>query len=428
MTPEEELEQLKANHEELKATVATLEAKKGTPPVERHMAFPSGFDGAGDILEGKLIKDYRLPKPNELSFEELYLARSIFAGRGEVLPDTYEERYLSELAQKRTMTTTGTATGAELIETPILAALWSDMHTQAKVAGLFAPLINMPGKTLDLPVCGDATFYKPAGEGQAVPATDPATAQRQLVACPVKAQVDISDELNQDAVMALIPSIRSKLVAEGGRVLDKVILLADTATAITTNINHHDGTPTGKEDWLLGFEGMVKYCIVTNTGQADNSADLTTLDAHSFVKLMSLLDAKYITNPARLAFISDAWVYLKALEIADFATMEKIGERATLLTGQLGQVYGIPYVATDGMGKACADGMVDVDTTTGNTKGRLLLVHRDMWKVGVRKPIRVATERSEAKGLTSLVATMRVALISFNAAGTYTSLGYNISI
>jgi len=444
VTPEEELEQLKANHEELKAAVATLEAKadKQTPPPVRHMAFPTGGDsalgfGAGNVVFDrsefdKLVKDPIPPKAEDVSFDDLQLAAMICKANPNIgeLTGNYADR-LDGICKDKfgasfyTMTTGGTGTGAELTERAITASLFKDVTLAAKVARGFSPIVNMPTSPFDLPVMGDVSFKKPAGEGQAVTATDLATAKRTLTAYTVKGQVDVSDELNQDSIIALIPAIRARLVENAAKEIDMLILLADSATAATTNINHHDGTPSGDESWLLGFEGIFKYCLVTNTGQG---ASLTALEITDFGALLALLDGKYIVDPSRLMFVSDPWTYLKAVQLSDFRTVDKLGDKATLLTGQLGAVYGIPYIATDAVGKACADGMVDVDTPAGNTTGRIALIHRDMWKVGVRKPVRVATERSEAKGLTSLVVSFRLALMSFNASGKYSSLGYNITV
>lgn len=136
----------------------------GKPDVfERKMRFP---DGDGDA-EKTLWIARRMPR--EYNFEELALGRMILNARGEELPDAMESRFqsLSDQTRKYTMTTTGTGTGAELVDT---------------------------------------VFYKPAGEGQAVTATDLPTAKRTLTAYTLKAQVDVSDEETEDAVVNMLAS------------------------------------------------------------------------------------------------------------------------------------------------------------------------------------------------------------------------------
>jgi hypothetical protein len=111
--------------------------------------------------------------------------------------------------------------------------------------------------------------------------------------------------------------------------------------------------------------------------------------------------------------------------------MDKMGSQATLLKGQIGGIYGIPVIMSAGIAKSNATGQVD-QTGGSNTKGRVLLVNKKMWKVGFRRSIRVATERSESKGLTSIVASMRLALQCFgdrsDASYCHTALGYDVTV
>lgn len=378
----------------------------------------------------KIVRKAGLPKPEDLSYVDLSLWAAICQTMDWAKHDSYEQRLEALCQQKfgasfRTMTSGGSGTGQELLDEAVRDMLFNDVVLGANVARLFE-IVSMPANPYDLPVIGDVTFYTPGGEGEAVTASDLATAKRTLTAYTIKAQVDISDELEQDSVIALIPQIRSKLVENASREMDKLILLADTETGATGNINSDDAAPTAGSDYLLGFDGIVKYALVTNTGQ---KSDLATLEIADFGTLLGLLDGKYIVDPSRLAWISDPWTYATALQLSDFRTVDKLGNRATLVSGQLGAVYGIPYIATDAMGKVDDDGKyTTTNPATNDTDGRLILVHCDMWKVGVRQPVRVATERSEAKGITSIVVSFRLALVSFNASGKYTSIGYNITV
>ena len=360
------------------------------------------------------------------SFEELSLLRSILAKRGSVLPDSYEKRF-QEQARQYTMTTEGAATGAELVPVEHWRQLWEDVTLEAQVASLFYPALPMTSKTMELSEMGDAIFYKPAGEGQAVTAVDLATAKRTITACPLKAQVDVSDELNDDAVVALIPAIRATLVRNAAEAIDEAILNADT-TGSTGNINDYGATIATDSRFLIGFDGLVHYALAEVTGQ---KTDLGALDVDDFLTLMGKLD-KYVDTPQRCAFIVDRWVYLKMLGISNFLTVDKLGAKATLLTGQVGSIFDIVVIKSAEIAKSDANGRIDGATPGNNTKGRIVLVNRDMWKLGMRKIVTVATERSEAKGMTSIVATFRIGLQCFGdrSASKYchTALGYDITI
>jgi HK97 family phage major capsid protein len=405
---------------ELEAELNELDARPA--PHERKMRF-EGSDSALDA--NKLFMSKHDPQNYDL--ETLALGRLLLARRGEVLPNAIESQFqsLAERAVKHTLTTGGTGTGAELTDTIMWPKLFDDVVSKTLVAGLFTPWLDMTGKSMELPSLGDVTFYKPAGEGEAVTATDLATAKRTITAYVLKAQVDVSDEENEDAIIALLPEIRGKLRRNASEAIDDAILNADTTTG-TSNINYYGGSIGSTSRFLLGFDGLIHYPLIEVTGQATSIGALGT---SSFATLIGLL-GKYADEPSRCAFIVDRWVKNKAIQLDDFRTLDKLGAQATLLTGQIGQIYGIPTVLSSQIAKSHASGYVHY--STGNTLGRILLVNRDMWKFGVRRNITIATERSEAKGLTSIVVTMRLGLQCFgdrtSAQYCHTALGYNTTI
>jgi len=406
---------------------------EGLKASKRHMAFPSGDAGdnplpgvASEVNLETAEKLFAKRTPHKYTFEEVAIGRMLMAHRDGVLPDDLEGIFQSGAGRKYTMTEAGVGTGKELVPTPTYPALWRDVVLQSKVMGLFAPVVPMTSQKEKLSKLGDVTFYKPAGEGQAVTATDLATAERELTAYALKGQVDVSDELADDAVIALIPQIRSILVQNAGLAIDKVLLVGDTEAGATGNVNSDDAAPGGTEDYLMGINGLVKYALVTNSGQ---SASLTTLAIEDFAALLALLDGKYCADPSRLAWIADPWTALKTMVLEDFRSVDKLGDRATILTGMLGSLYAAPFIVSEALVKVDDDGKyTTTDPPTNDTDGRLILVHRSMWKVGMRKTVKVATERSEAKGLTSLVVTMRVGFIPFTTDGKHTAIGYDIDV
>jgi HK97 family phage major capsid protein len=388
---------------------------------ERHIRFEDG--GVGNAGKRFMVK----PNPLEYDFETLALGRKLLAGRGEILPDNLEDRFqiLASTIARRTMTTTSTGYGEELVDTVILPRLWEDIVLDNPVAGLFQ-MVDMVSKSVEVPILGDATFYKPAGEGQSVTATDLKTSPKpKLTACVLKAQVDVSDEEDQDAIIALLPAIRAKLIRNAKSTIDNVLLNGDTTTG-ATNINKYGSAVSGNEAYLLGFDGLIHYALIEMPSFC--IFDLATIEAADFATFESML-GKYSLNPQSCAYIMDEWAYRKFKFLDAFTTVEKMGAKATYLTGQLGAVGNIPVVVSPEIAKSCASGYVDGVTPSNNSKGRALLVHRPSWIFGVRKNITVAAERSEAKGQTSLVASLRIAFqcIGDRASSQYShvALGYN---
>ncbi len=419
-----------AESPENEATVALAAAKRRNDPpsFERKMRFEAPDDNA----KWPPVTWIKRGQEREYSLEELTLGRMLLDARGQVLPDALESRWqsLASRLRKYTMTTTGTGTGAELTDTILWNQLFEDIHAQTLVAGLFVPYLDMVSGKMELSEMGDATFYKPAGEGQAVTATDLVTAKRALTAYIVKAEVGVSDEEAEDAIINMIMGIRTTLVRNAAEVIDELILNGDASTG-KQNINYY--AATGGSDlstssrFLIGFDGLLHYCLNEVTGQ---KVDLGALGVDDFATLIGLA-GKYADNSQRCAFILDRWANLKAIQLDDFRTVDKLGDRATLLRGQVGAIYNVPVIMSPQLAKSNATGQVD-QTSGNNTKGRIALVNRDMWKLGFRRQVTVAAQRDESKGLTSIVCTMRMALQCFgdrsDAKYSHTALGFDVTV
>ena len=174
--------------------------------------------------------------------------------------------------------------------------------------------------------------------------------------------------------------VRSTLVRNAVEVIDDVLLNADTTA--TNNINA-DGTTisaatAGKAHWLLGFDGLLHLPLVDNTAQGNDHAAAPSADM--FNEIRGKL-GKYGVRPSELAYVADVSTYIKSLAVAEFRTLDKLGPQATLLNGQLAQVDGIPVIVSEQLAQSDADGKV---TDGGaNTKGRLLVVNRAQWRLGL---------------------------------------------
>lgn len=432
---EQQVLEIQAEIEKLDANDAkVVELKTQKVEIERKMR----FDGGGFNPDNARHLFVRKGEKREYGLEELALGRMILGARGLELPDEMEARFqsLADTARKYTLTTGGVGTGAELTDTLMWDQLFQDVHAATLVANLFRPFIDMAAGKYELSEMGDAVFYKPSAEGVAVTATDPTTAKRNLIAYTLKAQIDISDEESEDSIINLLSTLRATLVRNAAEVIDEMILNAD-ATLLKVNINHY--YPTTGEDidvasrFLIGFDGLIHYCLDEVTGQADTLGAGTAgaLSEDDFATLISMLE-KYGDKQERLAFIVDRWVKNKMLTIESFKTVDKLGDKATLLIGQVGQVFGVPVVMSGQLAKSCATGQVH-QTAASNTLGRIIAVNRDMWKVGLRRSIRVAVQRDEPKTLTSIVATMRIGLQCLGdrdsvTGAPHTALGYNVII
>ena len=319
------------------------------------------------------------------------------------------------------------STADDLIPTLERAELWMDVNLKTLVAGLI-PVFPMPSQPFDIPTqLGEVNFY-PGAENAAAKSSAPDTGKVSLSAHELVAQVPFSFSLEEDNVLpSLLDEIRSSLVRNTAEVLDDIILNADTTQ--TNNINSDGGSvrkdTAGKAHWLVGYDGLIHLPLVDHTAMSNNHN--AEVSADMFNKIRAKM-GRYGARPSELAWIMDVNTFIRAQSAEQFRTMDKLGPNATLLSGMLGAVEGIPVIVSEHMRLADTDGKV-TGGGNGTDTGRLLLVNREQWAQGFRRQLRVDVDRDTQKRQTVVTVSFRHALAERSgdrSSATHTALQYNI--
>ena len=328
---------------------------------------------------------------------------------------------------KAAMDSTTVGAGSELVDTQEARALWDDVNLETAVAPLFNT-IQMPSNPFQIPLqLGDVNWH-PGTENVSAKASALATARQTLTAYELVAEVPWSYDLDEDSVIAMMEELRRGLLRNAREVIDDVILNGDTTT--TNNINA-DGatistTDAGKGHWLLGFDGLLHLPLVDNSGQANNHAAAVSDDMFNEIRAKL---GKYGVRPSEVVYLTDVNTFIRSLSVPNFRTLDKFGPQATVLTGQLGAVEGIPVIVSEQMKAADTDGKV---TNSGNSTdtGRLLVVNRSQWRVGFKRELTIETVRDAQKRQNIMVVSFRIALqerSGSRSSATHTALQYNIT-
>ncbi len=356
---------------------------------------------------------------------DLAIARSLYASAritGKSAGLVEWERHLPAAMDSVTV-----GTGDELVATAEANLLWQDVNLETQVASLFSR-INMPSNPFDIPLqLGDVNWY-PGSENVSAKSTALATSTQTLTARELVAEVPWSLSLDEDAVIAMLPEVRRTLVRNASEVIDDVILNGDTTTANGIN---SDGatistTDAGKAHWLLGFDGLLHQPLVDNTSQANNLNGAITAGAYN--QALRLL-GKYGVRNNEAVFVTDVNTFLASLAMDEVETVDKLGPAASIMSGQLGVVYGHPLIVSEQMRLADTDGKV-TDAGNGTDTGRVLALNRSQWRVGFRREIAIETERDIQKRQNLMVVSMRIAFderTGSRSSATHTSLQYNIT-
>ena len=174
---------------------------------------------------------------------------------------------------------------------------------------------------------GDA--YDPAN-GAGVDLTERTLSTKKLIS-----QSYLGNETEEDAILPILPLIRESMVRSHARAIENAILAGDDA----------DGAfGTGG----AAFEGLLHL--------ARNDSDFTqpsgTFAAGDSVTAADLLAmrknmGKYGVNPADVVYIVSQDVYYNLLEDAEFQDANLVGDMATKLSGEIGQVFGSRVLLCD---------------------------------------------------------------------------------
>ena len=329
-------------------------------------------------------------------------------------------------SNSRALTATGSATGDELVPTLEASALWMDVNLQTQVAPLI-PTIAMPSNPFDIPTqLGDVSWF-PGTENTTATESTPATAKKTLTAYELVSQVSFSFSIEEDSIIALLPEIRAGLVRNAAEVLDDVIVNADTTAANSINA---DGatiatSTANKAQWLIGYDGLRHAALVDNTSMANNHNAAVSDDM--FNEIRSKL-GKYGTRPSESVWLMDVNTFIRSQGISNFRTMDKLGPNATILTGQLGAISGIPVVVSEQVRLADTDGKV---TSAGNSAepGTVIIFNKGQWFQGFRRDMAVDVFRDTQKRSNIVTISFRHALTqrATLSAQTHTGLQYDIT-
>ena len=88
--------------------------------------------------------------------------------------------------------------------------------------------------------------------------------------------------------------------------------------------------------------------------------------------------------------------YMALLDADKVTTVDKYGPAATILTGELGSIYGIPIISPPYASKTEADGKAST-TEASNTKGQITLFAPAAYLAGERRGIQFFMDRIQGR-------------------------------
>jgi HK97 family phage major capsid protein len=188
--------------------------------------------------------------------------------------------------------------------------------------------------------------------------------------------VDISDEeMRFVNVLDIVTKTNEKLARSSAETIEALALNGDTTNASTGNINSDDGDPADT-NYYLGANGLRKAAFAGS----GCTHDVGTLDFDDFLTMLNVL-GQYAAKPEDLLFIMNRATYNKSLAINELKQFLYNGKSSTIFSGSITNILGSDVFVSSEFNKTEADGKISV-TPGNNTKGGLILAHRDAIQYG----------------------------------------------
>lgn len=326
------------------------------------------------------------------------------------------------------MTSTYDGYGDQLVPTVMSSVLWYHFMMETRVAQALQR-VRMLSNPFEYPIItGGPTIRRvPELEDQAnfgvhnsiIPASKVSTGKVTFSAGKIGALVLASSELFEDAGFSVANIWASQMVRQMASAIDYVILNGDESADVN-NISHLGTDPTGTEyDKILILDGL-RHMAVGDT----QTVAQTSITASSNVALRELMGSrgKFGLDPRALINVVDPNVYYDMLALETIESMADFGQFATLLTGAVGQLKGVPVIVSDELENTNASGQIE--DSHDSTLGSHLVANWANLFVGYMRE--VSTELFKVPGADGYAADITVRLDLQQQEAGQVAYGYNV--
>jgi hypothetical protein len=312
--------------------------------------------------------------------------------------------------------------GLQLVGVQYVPSLWDVARPKSAIASLF-DIVQMTAPTAYVPVAAAPPELLLQAESTASDSSNYATSKTGSNRVALAAKLFVlhqmwSGIMEEDSIVPWIPFLQEEAAWGIAYYMDSAVLNGDTTDGGAQINTSSDPAATRH---YLAWDGLRHAGLVD---QSANSKDLSGA-AVTFKALMAargrMLDRTYSfdwghpADPADLAVITSPEVADAIALLDEVITVDKFGQQATILTGQVARIGGAPLVSSIAMPLALATGFVHA--STGNVYGSVVTVNRRGCKVGWRRRITMETERIIGTDQTRMVYTLRAGFGIHNPAG-----------
>ena len=252
---------------------------------------------------------------------------------------------MAKSLMEKVNTHSGVAVSSADFEQVVSTNIERDIENELVLAPLFRE-IPMTSANMIIPILPDAGYAEfTSGSAVANDNLDMRSAtygddagvtmsERTLSTKKLISQSFLGNETEEDAILPILPLIRESMVRSHARSIENSILAGDDADGVF-------GTGGAS------FEGLLH--LARNDSDYTQSATAFASDTVTAAELLSMRKnmGKYGVNPSDVVYIVSQRTYYELLEDAEFQDANLVGDMATKLSGEIGQVFGSRVLLCD---------------------------------------------------------------------------------
>lgn len=229
-----------------------------------------------------------------------------------------------------------------------------------------------------------------------------------------------SGELEEESLIPFIAAIREQ--QQNGMAIygDEAVVSGDDTIAATGNINSDDAQMAAN-DLLTQFDGIRHGALVDNTANVTNAGASLTYAHLSGLRVLCVDRTRkhnwgYPANPSDFVYLTSPEGADKIANLDEVITLDKFGQNATVLTGQVAKIGMNPILVTMAVPRTEADGKLSA-TPASNTLDQVVAFNRNAVAVGYLRQVTVETYRETKKDQNGIVLFWRMGLARYTPTG-----------
>lgn len=379
---------------------------------------PFGYTKGNLPLHAKQLLNVCMQKPMNDGISQDQLSKGVQIAEREVAQTRARAKALR--AGMKAMTSTGTNAGDELVPRDLSGELQRRLYLDSQLAALYAAReIAMPSQPYDLPLVTDAVnFYLETTEATEATAGTVPTGNITLDAKKLMGRVDYTYELDEDAIVPILPMITDGLSKGAARSWEDAIINGDTTAT------HMDS------DYQLVAKHPARACLGLRKLALNVAALKKDLSSGGIseanLRAMRKATGKYGMRKQDCIWLVGSMGENDMQAIANLSTVDKAGAAATILTGELTTCLGVGIIVSEKVRETLnASGVYDNVTTT---KGSIFYLNYTRFLVGTRREFMVEAFRDVKSQQNNIIASFRRAFVPIetpSATVPAVVLGYN---